>query len=237
MAARNYARAPATAWSVYRSRACDDCPLSWRQLWFDDIDSVRAKVAFALRKQLRGVGIWALGYEGTRSDLWSALRFALDPMEDVQAPTGTASVAAESILAERDGLPVVSRSVRIDLSVSDGLGGSGVALVRIATRGRLSGDGALKTGTTFPSVDSVAISLPDAGPIDEVFIPGGSAGPTAPPAGAAPIDPGQDAESEASPEVDPIVTTIRVQWRDIAGNWSKPKKVRVLYELTSEGYR
>ncbi len=76
-AGRRYDRTQASAWTVYRSRACESCPLSWRQLWYDDVDSVRAKAGFALRKELRGIGMWALGYEGSRPELWSALRFSL----------------------------------------------------------------------------------------------------------------------------------------------------------------
>lgn len=59
-----YDQVQASAWSAYRSSACETCPISWRQLWFDDVDAFRAKVRFAVRKELRGVGIWALGHQG-----------------------------------------------------------------------------------------------------------------------------------------------------------------------------
>jgi len=233
VAGRRYDRKQASAWSVYGSRACETCPLSWRQLWYDDVDSVRAKVGLALRKKLRGVGIWALGYQGSRQELWSALRFSLGQGRDVLPPQGTATIALESVLEERDGLPVVGQTVTLDLDVSDVLDGSGVAFVRVATRGRLDDNGKLKVGTTFPAVDSVSISLPDADPVDEVFIPAGGAAPTpsaSPSASPSPSEASPSLDLAPEIETDPDRATIRVQWRDIAGNWSEPLKMRVLYE-------
>ena len=52
--------------------------VSWRQLWYDDVDAFGAKVGFALGKGLRGVGIWALGYQGMRPELWSVLRLLVE---------------------------------------------------------------------------------------------------------------------------------------------------------------
>lgn len=228
-AGRRYDRVQASAWSAYRSRACHDCPLSWRQLWFDDADSVRAKVGFAVRKDLRGVGIWALGYEGARPELWSALRYALGEAEDDMPPSGTASIAAESVLGEHDGLPLVGPTVRLDLSAQDDSGGSGVALVRIATRGGVSDRGVLRTGTTFPAVESVAISMPDADPTEEIFIPGGGAPPTPSPNASPDHTPGSIANGDGTPTTEPSITTIHVQWRDIAGNWSEAVKLRAYH--------
>ena len=52
-----------SAWSLYRASACQTCVVSWRQLWSDDVDSIRAKVGFeaSLAGASAGVGIWALG--------------------------------------------------------------------------------------------------------------------------------------------------------------------------------
>ena len=219
VAGRRYDRVQASAWSVYPSRACDTCPLSSRQLWYDDVDSVRAKVGLALRKGLRGVGIWALGYEGARPDLWSALRYALERAVDTSPPTGTASIAPESILGTHDGMAFVGHIVGLDLSASDGVAGSGVAFVRIATSGRLTDGGVLRGGTTFPAVESITITMPGATPVDEVFIPGDTPVPT----------PSAEASPVAGPDPSADLVTIRVQWRDIAGNWSQPVKLRVQY--------
>lgn len=235
-AGREWDAKQGSAWSVYRSRACDTCPESWRQLWYDDVDSVLAKLGLVRRRDLRGVGIWALGYEGSREDLWAALRFGLGSGRDGSAPVGSAAVEAASAIGERDGLPVVGAVVSLALTASDEPDGSGLAFVRVATRGRLDESGALKRGTTFPAVGSVRVTLPGAGPADDVFVPGGAAVPS-PSTSLAP-GPGPTAEPGPTPSAPPSPTlssrlrpvTIRVQWRDIAGNWSEPRSLPVLLD-------
>ncbi len=213
IAGREWDQQQGSAWSVYRSRACETCPESWRQLWYDDVDSVLAKVGLARRKDLRGVGIWALGYDGERSELWSALRYGIERPKDGEPPAGTAAIDAASILGEHDGVPLVGETVRLVLEAADG-DGSGLAFVRVSARGKRSDDGALKRGTTFPATDAVVISLPDVAAVDEVFVPDAAA--EASPSPAASPDPGP------SPLPEPVPVSIRVQWRDIAGNWSTP---------------
>ncbi|MCK4577578.1 MAG: T9SS type A sorting domain-containing protein [Candidatus Marinimicrobia bacterium] len=44
-----------------------------RQVWYDDSLSLALKYELALDKDLAGVGMWALGYDGTRQELWGAL--------------------------------------------------------------------------------------------------------------------------------------------------------------------
>ena len=46
---------------------------AWRQLWFDDPESLSMKYTLAKNKNLGGIGIWALSYEGGRSDMWGKL--------------------------------------------------------------------------------------------------------------------------------------------------------------------
>ena len=222
IAGREWDQQQGSAWSVYRSQACETCPESWRQLWYDDVDSVLAKVGLARRKDLRGVGIWALGYDGERPELWSALRYGLERPRDVEPPSGEATIDPASILGEHDGVPLVGGTVTLALEASDG-DGSGLALVRTATRGKLDGHGALKHGTTFPTADSVTVSLPGAGAVDDVFIPGGGADPSSVPS----------ASPDSPIESDLELLTIRVQWRDIAGNWSEPIPVDVASRLTA----
>ncbi|MGD8685006.1 MAG: glycosyl hydrolase family 18 protein, partial [Chloroflexota bacterium] len=219
-AGRRYDREQASAWTVYRSRSCATCPLSWRQLWYDDVDSMLAKTRFALRKGLRGVGVWALGYEGSRPDLWSALRFGLRPWIDESPPAGRVAFASSSVIGEQDGLPLVGPNATLVLEATDGPDGSGVAYVRVATRGRLAGNGRLKDGTTFPAVDSLSITLPDAGPAEDVFIPG------------ADIDPSPAPSTPPASAVAPEPVTIRVQWRDVAGNWSEPQRLPALADTS-----
>ncbi len=43
------------------------------QTWYDDSTSLAAKYNYAKAEELLGVGIWALGYDGGRSEIWGGL--------------------------------------------------------------------------------------------------------------------------------------------------------------------
>ena len=57
-----------TPWYRYQDGA------EWVQVWYDDIMSLGMKYDLALDKGLRGVGMWALGYEGRRAEPWELLQ-------------------------------------------------------------------------------------------------------------------------------------------------------------------
>ncbi len=44
------------------------------QGWYDDTMSLRLKYRYAQQRRLGGIGIWALGYDGDRPELWELLR-------------------------------------------------------------------------------------------------------------------------------------------------------------------
>lgn len=46
----------------------------WNQTWYDDAQSLRAKYDLAQTYSLGGVGMWALGYDGSRTELAEVLR-------------------------------------------------------------------------------------------------------------------------------------------------------------------
>jgi hypothetical protein len=46
----------------------------WRQGWFDDDTSLLMKYGKANEHDFLGAGMWALGYDGARPELWAALR-------------------------------------------------------------------------------------------------------------------------------------------------------------------
>jgi spore germination protein YaaH len=64
---------------------------NWLQGWFDDEASLAAKYDLVLAEDLAGVGIWALGYDGARPELWSALQdaFGAGTGAGVPPPAGT----------------------------------------------------------------------------------------------------------------------------------------------------
>lgn len=49
---------------------------SWRQIWFEDNESLLLKYNFAGSRNLGGIGIWALSYEGNYSDVWNTINNA-----------------------------------------------------------------------------------------------------------------------------------------------------------------
>jgi spore germination protein YaaH len=56
-----YDTAEEVAWTAFRSGN------GWRQMYFDNLRALEAKWNFVIKNKLRGTGIWALGYEGTRT--------------------------------------------------------------------------------------------------------------------------------------------------------------------------
>lgn len=47
-----------------------------RQVWYDDSLSLVTKYNYAKTRQLAGIGIWALGYDGNRPEIWGGLNDA-----------------------------------------------------------------------------------------------------------------------------------------------------------------
>jgi spore germination protein YaaH len=45
----------------------------WHQVWYDDAESLGLKYQLALDRGLQGVGMWALGYDEGRDELWDQL--------------------------------------------------------------------------------------------------------------------------------------------------------------------
>ncbi len=88
-----------TAWLAYRRKWCDNrgaCVTTWREVYYDDAASLRAKYDTINRYGLRGAGIWALGYDGRRPELYAAIRDKF--VRDTTPPeTGV------SVLAPRQG--------------------------------------------------------------------------------------------------------------------------------------
>ena len=65
------------AWTAYKRENCTStygCVTPWRQLYYDDAQALGAKYDLINRYGLRGVGIWALGYDGTQPELYSLLK-------------------------------------------------------------------------------------------------------------------------------------------------------------------
>jgi spore germination protein YaaH len=73
---RRYDSVEQSPWTAYRKQTCTStygCVTSWRELYYDDAASLRLRYDLVNRSELRGAGIWALGYDGTRTELRNAL--------------------------------------------------------------------------------------------------------------------------------------------------------------------
>jgi len=82
-----YDTAEQVAWTAYQRKNCTatyGCVTSWRQIYVDDGAAIRAKYDVVNAYGLRGAGIWALGYDGTRADLWAAIQLKF--ITDTTAP-------------------------------------------------------------------------------------------------------------------------------------------------------
>jgi spore germination protein YaaH len=216
---RNYDPVSATAWTAYVTKACDTCPEAWRQLWYDDVDGFGTKIRYALEQGLRGIGMWALGYTGSLPGMWNVIDLTIGDLVDATAPEGQASVAAGS-LGRHDGLPVADGPVTVELQAADAKGGSGLAFVRLSNDPAVDAEGALVSGTTWPSTTSVQWSVEE-GQVVVGPKPLKTPKPTKKPA-----------KTPAPSPTPPVVMgtrTISVQWRDVAGNWSAPTAVDVWY--------
>jgi spore germination protein YaaH/flagellar hook assembly protein FlgD len=74
---RRYDPVEAVAWTAYKRQNCTGtygCVTPWRQIYYDDVRALGAKYDLVSKYNLRGVGIWALGYDGTRPELYQLLK-------------------------------------------------------------------------------------------------------------------------------------------------------------------
>jgi spore germination protein YaaH/flagellar hook assembly protein FlgD len=63
-------------WIAYKKQNCTTtygCVTTWRQVYYDDALSLGRRYDLVNRAGLRGVGMWALGYDGSRTELWQEL--------------------------------------------------------------------------------------------------------------------------------------------------------------------
>jgi spore germination protein YaaH/flagellar hook assembly protein FlgD len=117
---RQYDAAEGVAWTAYPRQTCTStygCVDAYRQLYWDDATALKTKYDLVNQRGLRGVGIWALGYDGTRPELYQALadRFikddaapaiktatitsnVLSPNGDDRFETTTASLSATGLI-------------------------------------------------------------------------------------------------------------------------------------------
>ena len=89
---RRYDSKEQVAWFAYKLRTCSTagCVMSWRQVYFDDAQALKARYDLVIQSDLRGAGIWALGYDATRSELYGAI--SLKFLHDTTPPQSGISI-------------------------------------------------------------------------------------------------------------------------------------------------
>ncbi|HET7703997.1 MAG TPA: glycosyl hydrolase family 18 protein [Candidatus Limnocylindrales bacterium] len=119
---RRWASTEQVAWTAYQRENCTTtygCVTSWRQLYVDDAAALSAKYDLVNAYNLRGAGIWALGYDGTRTELWAAIqrKFITDTTAPVAGvrnlPTRQANPGFTVAWTGRDDVAVASYDVQI----------------------------------------------------------------------------------------------------------------------------
>lgn len=102
---RQYDPVEGVAWTTYTRENCTStygCVTGSRQLYFDDAQSLAAKYDLINQYDLRGAGIWALGYDGSRPELYAVIKDKF--ITDTLPPLITASsVSAASFSPNGDG--------------------------------------------------------------------------------------------------------------------------------------
>lgn len=83
-----------TPWFSYKDGS------QWYQVWYDNVESLSRKYDLADSKNLLGVGMWALGYDAARVELWNELRQrylpGTQPMPDKPAGVAVTPVSGQN---------------------------------------------------------------------------------------------------------------------------------------------
>src|SRR5258708_38616806 len=85
----------ATPWATWYSPAAGD-PCggdlnSWREIYFDTATTIGAKYDLVNRANLRGTGMWALGFDSGYRDLWNKLQRRITARHCAQRTRGPRS--------------------------------------------------------------------------------------------------------------------------------------------------
>ena len=114
---RKWDAAEGSSWVVYRRKNCTaryGCVNPYRQVYYDDATALGLKYDLINRANLRGAGIWALGYDGTRPELYAVLKAKF--ITDKVPPRITAATLTSAVVSPNgDGR---SDTVRLDVAVT-----------------------------------------------------------------------------------------------------------------------
>ena len=128
----------ASWWSPASGDPCGGNHNSWRELYYDNPQSLGLKYDLVNSNNLRGAGIWALGYDGTFPDLWDVLasKFGHPVISSVAPSSGafsggqTVTISGQNFLSGvtvtfgGNAAPSISRvsSTQLSVTTPPGLG-------------------------------------------------------------------------------------------------------------------
>ncbi len=165
---------------AYRRENCTStygCVTSWRQVYYDDGSSLKARLGMVNDYGLRGAGVWALGYDGGHPELYRA--FAESFLVDKSAPQAGVRMLASAqgdegfivTWAAKDTSTVTSYDVQVSANggawatwltgtraTSDvWLGRDGVGYAfRVRARDSKGNTGAFNIGSTYDATPALA---------------------------------------------------------------------------------
>lgn len=88
----SYAQSPWVSWwSPASGDPCGANLNTWRELYYDNAQSLGYKYDLVNSNNLRGAGMWALGYDGTSPDLWNEIALKLSTVTPWDSVSGWAS--------------------------------------------------------------------------------------------------------------------------------------------------
>ena len=111
---RNWDSVEGVAWTAYRRQNCTaayGCVTPWRELYYDDAQALGLKYDLINRAGLRGAGIWALGYDGTRPELYAMLKAKF--ITDTVPPRISSSTISQTIVSPNGDGRMDSTMIRV----------------------------------------------------------------------------------------------------------------------------
>ena len=153
---RRYDSVEHSPWTAYLRETCTatyGCVTAWRELYYDDADSLKLRYDLVNQAGLRGAGIWALGYDDTRPELYAALaekfRHSFGGVFRQSGADRYTTAAAISAATFAPGVPVAYVATGLDFP--DALAGAAAA-------GYLGAPILLVTPTTVPTATAVELA-------------------------------------------------------------------------------
>jgi spore germination protein YaaH len=143
-----------SAYSVFRWRMEPSCPETWKQVYYDDVETLGYKYDWVAAQGLAGIGIFALGYDDAQPELWKLLRVKYRGLVDTVPPTGSVSGVPGAVICS-------AGDAQMAVNATDGSGGSGAVYVRLSNVSDVGPDGTLVMGRTYPATDKIDWPLDD----------------------------------------------------------------------------